>query len=246
MRPTDAASDPFHVDLDRFQGPLDLLLHLIRRQDIDIFDIPIARITEQFLAAIGRAERLELERAGAFIEMAAVLVRIKAQMLFPRPVDDSEDDPRAELVRRLLEHEHFHEAALRLGEAESRRTRLAARGHVEARVQPQLRDAPLEVTWDELWAAALGLGARSDVPDVVHRVSSRPVRIEEKIELIEAALARTRRVEFAALVAPWGTRMHAVVSLLACLELAKRSALRLRQALPYAPLWIYRPTQEAA
>lgn len=246
MQPTDAALDPFHVDLDRFQGPLDLLLHLIRRQDVDIFDIPIARITEQFLAAIARVERLELERAGEFIEMAAVLVRIKAQMLFPRPSDEAEDDPRAELVRRLLEHEHFHEAALRLAEAEARRARVLARGHVEPRPAARLADTPLELAWEELWAAALRVGARVEEPAPVHRVHSRPVRIEEKLELVRSALARSSRVEFAALVAPWGTRMHAVVSLLACLELARRSTLRLRQALPFAPLWIYRAAEEAA
>src|SRR3712207_8460852 len=106
------ARDPYEVDLERFQGPLDLLLHLIRNQDIDIFDIPISRITEQFLAAIRNVERLELERAGEFLEMAATLVRIKAQMLFPRRGDEEEgDDPRADLVRRLLEYEHFREAA---------------------------------------------------------------------------------------------------------------------------------------
>src|SRR5690606_21459655 len=88
------AADPFLVGIEHFQGPLDLLLHLIRKQDIDIFDIPIARITEQFLGAIRVAEGVELERAGEFVEMAATLVRIKAQMLFPRPVEDEEEDPR--------------------------------------------------------------------------------------------------------------------------------------------------------
>ena len=97
------------VEVDRFQGPLDLLLHLIRTQDIDVFDIPISRITDQFLQAIQGIDADDLDRAGEFLEMAATLIRIKAQMLLPRPGDDEEEDPRAELVRRLLEYEQIRE-----------------------------------------------------------------------------------------------------------------------------------------
>lgn len=238
---TEVVVDPYAVELERFQGPLDLLLHLIRKQDLDIFDIPIAHITSQFLAAIERVDRLELERAGEFLEMAAILVRIKAQMLFPRREEEDEDDPRAELVRRLLEYEHFREAALRLEAAERVQARNFSRGYVEVRPPAPLSELPLETEWEEVWAALLKLAERLAEPDVVHQVMSRPVRIEEKIELLLAALAESARLEFAALVAPWGTRMHAVVSLLACLELAKRGALRLRQRLPFTPLWVYHP-----
>jgi segregation and condensation protein A len=233
------------VDLERFQGPLDLLLHLIRNQDIDIFDIPISRITEQFLAAIRRVDRLELERAGEFLEMAAILVRIKAQMLFPRRVEDGdEEDPRAELVRRLLEYEHFREAAGLLVEAERERARMWSRGYVEARPERRPLSLPLDTAWSEVWDAALRLGARAAEPEAVYRFQGRPVRIEEKMELVLGALQESRRVEFAALVSPWGTRMHAVVSLLACLELAKRSMVQVRQAAPFAPLWVYRRRRE--
>lgn len=237
--------DLYEVDLERFRGPLDLLLHLIRNQDIDVFDIPIARITQQFLAAIERIDRLELERAGEFLEMAAILVRIKAQMLFPRRAEEGEEeDPRAELVRRLLEYEHFREAAGHLVAAERERARMWSRGWVEARPAPPLADAPLETAWDEVWDAVLRLAARESEPHPGYRFQERPVRIDEKIELVLAALQETRRVEFAALVAPWGTRMHAVASLLACLELAKRSLVRVRQAGPFAPLWVYRRRTE--
>lgn len=237
--------DQYLVDLDRFQGPLDLLLHLIRNQDIDIFDIPIARITQQFLAFVEQVDRLELERAGEFLEMAAILVRIKAQMLFPRhPDDDEEEDPRAELVRRLLEYEHFREVAGLLVGAERERSRRWSRGYVEARPTPPAADAPLETTWEEVWDAVLRLAAREAEPPAGYRFEGRPVRMEEKIELVLGALRESRRVEFAALVSPWGTRMHAVVSLLACLELAKRSMVLVRQAAPFAPLWVYRRRSE--
>jgi segregation and condensation protein A len=241
--PHGGAEDPYAVDLERFHGPLDLLLHLIRKQDIDIFDIPIAEITEQFLVAIRGAERLELERAGEFLEMAAILVRIKAQMLFPRRSGEDEDDPRADLVRRLLEYEHFGEAARALEAAERVRARRHAKGYVPPRPAPAVVEPPpLETTWAEVWRAALALAERraGEQAEVVHRVRGRPVRMEEKIEVVLAALARASRVEFSALVAPWGTRAHAVVSLLACLELAKRSQVRIRQAEPFDALWIYR------
>ncbi|MEX2584664.1 MAG: ScpA family protein [Gemmatimonadota bacterium] len=237
-------TDPLLVDLDQFHGPLDLLLHLIRKQDIDIFDIPIARITQQFLDVIGEMGRLELERAGEFIEMAATLVRIKAQMLFPRRDDEESDDPRADLVRRLLEYEHFREVARALERAERDRLRFHPKGFVEARPRPSLADAPLETEWDELWEAVLALAERLDEPEPSYQVQGRLVRIDEKIEQVLRMLSEQQRVEFAALVAPWGTRMHAVMSLLACLELAKRSTLRLRQASPFAPLWLYRREEE--
>ncbi|MEW5927761.1 MAG: ScpA family protein [Gemmatimonadota bacterium] len=243
--PPEPQLDLFQVELERFQGPLDLLLHLIRNQDIDIFDIPISRITEQFLAAIRQVDRLELERAGEFLEMASILVRIKAQMLFPRRAEEGEEeDPRAELVRRLLEYEHFREAAGLLVHAERERARMWSRGYVEARPAPRLAEVPLETEWSEVWDAALRLGARAAEPETVYRFQGRPVRMEEKMELVLAALAESRRVEFAALVSPWGTRMHAVVSLLACLELAKRSRVLVRQAAPFAPLWVYRRRRE--
>ncbi|HEX6368005.1 MAG TPA: segregation/condensation protein A [Longimicrobium sp.] len=236
---------PFDIDLDRFHGPLDLLLHLIRNQDIDIFDIPISKITQQFLEAIRNLQRLELERAGEFLEMAATLVRIKAQMLFPRRGDEDEgEDPRADLVRRLLEYEHFREAARLLERAERERSRIYARGFVPARPAPRLADLPLETTWDEVQTALGALIERLNAPETVHHVRGREIRIDDKIHEILAALQLARRVEFADIVAPWGTRLHAVASLLACLELAKRSMVRVRQSSPFAALWIYRAKQE--
>ena len=238
--------DPYEVDLERFHGPLDLLLHLIRNQDIDIFDIPIARITQQFLAAIRTLERMELERAGEFLEMAATLVRIKAQMLFPRhDGGEEEEDPRAELVRRLLEYEHFREAARVLERAERERAQLYGRGFVEVRPAPRLADQPLQTEWSEVWTAAVALAARLAEPQPGYRFQGRPIRIEEKMELIRQALEKAKRVEYAALVRPWGTRMHAVATVLASLELAKRHAVRIRQAAPFASLWIYPAAPEA-
>jgi segregation and condensation protein A len=238
--------DPYLVGLDRFEGPLDLLLHLIRKHDIDIFDIPISRITEQFLRAIEGIERLELERAGEFVEMAATLVRIKAQMLFPRRTEEEEDDPRADLVRRLLEYEHFRDAAGLLAGAQGARARYHAKGFVPPRPSPRLTELPLDTEWSEVWAALLQLTARLEAPEPEpgYRVAPRPIRVDEKMEYVLGRLRGLPGIDFDSLVAPWRTRMQAVASLLACLELAKRSAIRLRQDAPFAPLWVLPPAGE--
>lgn len=235
------ADGAFVVELDRFQGPLDLLLHLIREQDIDIFDIPIAQITEQFRHAIGAAEgRLSLERAGEFLEMAATLVRIKAQMLMPRRVDGTGEleDPRAELVRRLLEYEHFREASLCLAAAEADRSRRFARGHVPPRTASQVV-TELELTWEEVFRGALRLNERPRAPDD-HVVAARAVPIEDMIGLIVQTLARITRIEFRRLVAPFGDKLHAVATFMAGLELAKRRQIAMRQSGPFAEIWLYR------
>lgn len=229
----------FVVEIERFQGPLDLLLHLIRQQDIDIFDIPIARITAQFLEAVKRIEAQDLDNAGEFLEMAATLVRIKAQMLLPRHGDDEDEDPRAELVRRLLEYEQIREISSRLSSAEAERARMFAKGFVLPRPRPPLEDTPLETTWDEVFEAALGVTMPAP-RDVDHRVRLRPVPMEEKIHLILDTLRRMARVEFSRLIRPWKDRMHGVMTLLAGLELTRRRQVRLKQTSPFSELWFYR------
>jgi segregation and condensation protein A len=230
----------FVVELDRFQGPLDLLLHLIREQDIDVFDIPIGQITEQFLRVTAAVDVLGLDRAGEFLEMAATLVRIKAQMLLPRRLDGlgELEDPRTELVRRLLEYEYFREASLRLAQSEADRGRRYARGHVPSRSVPP-PTVELHVTWTEVMAAALALSERPLGPED-HRVLQRAVPIEDKMGLIVKTLARLARIEFRRLVEPFGDRLHGVVTFLASLELAKRRQLSVRQSAPFAELWLYR------
>lgn len=245
MGTLNAHTDPLVVNLERFQGPLDLLLHLIRKQDIDIFDIPIARITEQFLAVIGKLDRGELEQAGDFLEMAATLIRIKAQMLFPRTGGEEDEDPRADLVRRLLEYEHFRDAAVIMERAERDRARFYRKGYVPPRPAPDPAEAPLETSWDEVWSSMLELIARLSEPRPEYRMAEREVKLEDKIAYVLARVEVSARLEFGALVVPWGTRMHAIMSLLACLELARRNSLRLRQKAPFSTLWVYRASAES-
>ncbi|HUF50510.1 MAG TPA: segregation/condensation protein A [Longimicrobiales bacterium] len=234
------ADGGFVVELDRFSGPLDLLLHLIREQDIDVFDIPIAQITEQFLRVVELVDELGLDRAGEFLEMAATLVRIKAQLLLPRRADalGELEDPRAQLVRRLLEYEFFREASLRLAESEADRGRRYARGHVPPRTAPQVGTA-LELAWEDLYAGALRVGLRPKAPEE-HHVPTRAVPMEEKISLIMQTLARLTRIEFRRLVQPFGDKLHGVVTFMAGLELAKRRQVAMRQSAPFAEIWLYR------
>jgi segregation and condensation protein A len=173
--------------------------------------------------------------------MAALLVRIKAQMILPRHGLDGDllEDPRAELVRRLLEYEHFREAALRLETAERHRRRCFARGYVPPRTVPATRIVELTVTWDEVFGAALSLSDRARRPEL-HRVAPRAVPVEEKMGLIVRVLARVSRIEFRKLVEPFADRLHTAVTLLAGLELAKRREVALRQRAPFAALWFYR------
>ena len=227
------------VDIERFQGPLDLLLHLIRTQDIDIFDIPIARITDQFRRAIKGLAPHDLDRAGEFLEMAATLIRIKAQMLLPRSLDEEDDDPRAELVRRLLEYEQIREVSQRLRNAEADRARRHGKGYVPPRPRRPIEETPLETTWDEVFAAALRV--ETPIPrQREHRVTTRSVTMEEKSILILEALKKGARVEFSRLLRGFTDRAHGVMTFLAGLELTRRRILLLRQTKPFAELWIYR------
>lgn len=226
------------VEIDRFQGPLDLLLHLIRQQDIDIFDIPIARITDQFLQAIRGLGAKDLDGAGEFLEMAATLIRIKAQMLLPRSGEEEDEDPRAELVRRLLEYEQIREISQRLSAAEADRARRFPKGYNPPRPRRPIAETPLETTWDHVFEAAL----RVEMPEPrrQHRVTPRTISMEDKVVLILDSLRESTRVEFSHLLLGFQEKMHGVMTFLAGLELTRRRLLYLRQTRPFAELWIYR------
>ncbi len=231
------------VDLDRFQGPLDLLLHLIRQQDIDIFDIPIATITDQFLAAVARIEAHDLDGAGEFLDMAATLIHIKAQMLLPRHQEEEEEDPRAELVRRLLEYEQIREISSRLIRAEAERARRFPKGYFHFRPRGFVEDTPLESTWQEVLEAAGGVDLNHP-RNRPYRFSTGLVAVEEKVALILEALEGSTRVEFSKLLAPWKEKVHGVVTFLAGLELSRQRAVTLRQTRHFSELWIMRGDME--
>ncbi|WP_420634866.1 segregation and condensation protein A [Candidatus Palauibacter sp.] len=237
--PSQLTAQPFVVEIDRFRGPLDLLLHLIRSQDIDIFDIPISQITHQFHEALTEGiERLELDRAGEFLELAATLVRIKAQLLLPGRGDTEwEDDPRAELVRRLLEYELFQEIARVLGAAELERRRHLAKGYLPPPEPREAEGVELSTTLEDFLEAVSGMPA----PDPIRRhvAPIRVVAVEDKVAVIRRLLGERERVPFNRLFTSWADRHHVVAALLACLELARQQFLRLEQVKRFGAIWMF-------
>src|SRR5687768_7067348 len=178
------AGPGFVVQFELFSGPLDLLLHLLREEQIEIADIPIARIADQFLKAV---HQLGLNQAADYLEMASRLVRLKAQLLLPRRADDEGwEDPRAELVRRLLEYQQIKEIAIWMGRSAERRSLLHARGWLPE--PPELPPPPLTLDMMQLLEAVERVIAGIPTP-MLHKVVARPLDVEGATRRIEALLA---------------------------------------------------------
>jgi segregation and condensation protein A len=226
---------PFVVELAQFNGPLDLLLTLIRDEEIDIWDIPIARVAEQFLE---RLHSLGLDEAADYLDMAARLLRIKAQLLLPRPEDDELwEDPRAELVRRLLEYQQVREVVDILdARGEARRNQFART--VPARAgEPAPPNTVLSVSMGEL-LAAVDRVLRSAVRPVVHTVVPRALDVEGALRAVRALLAERSRASWRDLLSTGSEPWRALSFLLALLELARLGECVIRQAAPFADVEI--------
>jgi len=181
----------FVIELEAFSGPLDLLLHLLREEQIEIADIPIARIADQFLQAV---HELGLNQAADYLDMASRLVRLKAQMLLPRQSeDDGWEDPRAELVRRLLEYQQIREVAVWLGRSAERRAEQFARGYLPP--PPALPLPPLTLNLIDLLTAVERVLAGIPFP-VLHRVVARPLDVESATRRIEGLLAEQEEIRW--------------------------------------------------
>jgi segregation and condensation protein A len=232
----------FVIELKEFSGPLDLLLTLIREEQLDIYDIPIARVAEQFVA---RIRTLQLNDAAEYLEMAARLLRIKAQMLLPR-TDGGEawDDPRAELVRRLLEYQQMREVADVLERAgEERRSRFARAYIPQAAAPPE---APLALSLSELFAAVDRL-LRATRPVTMHDVIARSVDVPGAIALIRSVLMLRAHLMWTDLVKREADPSEVLSTLLGLLEMAKLGECRVAQPRPFANVEITSdPASEAA
>jgi segregation and condensation protein A len=240
---TDVAEDgrAFVVELDQFTGPLDLLLHLLREERIEIADIPIARIADQFLAAI---HQLGLNQAADYLDMASRLVRLKAQMLLPRGSEDEGwEDPRAELVRRLLEYQQIKEIALWMGRAAERRALNLARGYLPP--PPELPPLPLTLDMLQLLSAVERVIAGIPSP-VLHKVVARPLDVESAVRRIESILSVQDGCTWFEALGSAPTIVDVLSTLLALLEMARRGALTVTQPAPFAPLWIARDSSRSA
>jgi segregation and condensation protein A len=228
-----------HVQLEIFEGPLDLLLHLIKKNEVNITDIPIATITEQYLATLELMETLSLDVAGEFLVMASTLVHIKSRMLLPVGTDDAEEedgvDPREELVRRLLEYQRYKEAAEQLEQRE-----ILARDVFVRSAAPMEEVGPRG--FRELSVFEL-LGALKRVIDrlpkeIFHEVTLEKITVREKMTLLLDQLRLRGRVAFESLFDDVKSRLEVVVTFLAMLELVKGRAIRIYQEQTAGPIMI--------
>ena len=235
LAPTPSEST-FNVELTAFSGPLDLLLTLIREEQVDIYDIPVARIAEQFLL---RIRTLGLNEAADYLEMAARLLRIKAQMLLPRGEEELWEDPRAELVRRLLEYQQMREVVdLLERRGEERRNQF---GRAYLPMAPEPPQAPLALSLSEL-LSAVDRVLRTVKQPLMHEVIPRALDVPGAIVIIKAALDLKARLMWTELVQKGAEPWQVLSTLLGLLEMAKLGELRVLQPKPFANVEISRDT----
>ncbi len=236
--------DDYQVHLDVFDGPMDLLVYLIRKHEIDIYDIPIAMLAEQYLEYVTRIEKLDLERAGDFVLMASTLLQIKSRMLLPRGDIEDEDweDPRRELVEKIVEYMQFKEIAGHMRRLEDDSTRRAERGwsEVEYFRRSEELEPEIDATVNELILAFGRLLLRKPPPEPVHRVTRETISTAMRVRAIRELLSEKKRVMFAEIVPEGSTRMFIVVTMVALLEMTKRSEILVDQAGSFGQLWIAR------
>lgn len=235
--------DAYPVKLEIFEGPLDLLLHLIKQHQVSIYDIPIVLVTEQYLEYIDLMQELNLDVAGEFLVMAATLIHIKSRMLLPRPdpaQEDPEEDPREALVRRLLEHQKFKAAAELLHERETLRSAQWTRP--DGPISEIAGEAPEPEVEVDLFSLISAFRA------VVERAKQRPkvylpaeqIPIEKRIEQLLAKLSETEACGFEDLFGDVYTRSGLIVTFLALLEMIRLKLVRVFQSGALGPIRVYR------
>jgi len=237
--PRDLYIPPYALEvfLEAFEGPLDLLLYLIRRQNLEILDIPIAEISRQYVQYIELMKEMHFELAGEYLVMAATLAEIKSRMLLPRSADgeEEEDDPRAELVRRLQEYERFKRAAGDL-DALERLERDVLQASVDAGERPVVTKLP-DITLKELLIVFKEALDRSTM-FAHHHVRREPLSVRERMSMVLVTLQTERYVDFQRLFDPTEGRMGVTVTFLAILELVKESLVDIVQAEAFGPIHI--------
>ena len=229
--------DALEVILDAFEGPLDLLLYLIRKQNLDILDIPVAQITDQYIGYINLMTELRLELAAEYLVMAAMLAEIKSRMLLPRPQKEEEEvgDPRAELVRRLQEYERYRKASDDINSLPR-----VGRDLLVAVVEfhgerPQA--SPPEVQFGELMRSFKRVLDRAEM-NKHHQITRELLSVRERMTSVLAVVNSDKFTSFESLFDTSEGRMGLVVTFMAVLELIKESLLVLQQAEPYAPIHV--------
>ncbi len=230
--------DALRVFLETFQGPLDLLLYLIKKQNIDILDIPIVEITRQYVEYVEVMQHLHLELAGEYLVMAAMLAEIKSRMLLPRaPSEDANDeaDPRAELIRRLQEYERYKKAAMDLDAL----PRLERDTYVAIATAPPMEStvAHPDIELGDLLNALRDVMQRAKLFSK-HQIEREPLSIRERMSIVLSTVTANAFTPFASLFTVEEGRMGVVVTFIAILELIRQSVLELQQAQPFAPIYV--------
>jgi len=229
--------DALEVFLEAFEGPLDLLLYLIRKQNFNILDIPMAAVTRQYLSYVDEIRSRNLELAAEYLLMAAMLIEIKSRMLLPpKKVAEGEEaeDPRAELVRRLLEYEQMKLASAQLNEIpQYGRDFLKAQVYIEQSLQPRFP----EVSMDELQSAWRDILKRAQLVQH-HRISREELSVREHMSIVLRRLQGRKFIEFEQLFDPTLGVPVLVVTFIALLELAKETLIEITQAEAFAPIYV--------
>jgi segregation and condensation protein A len=233
----------YTVKLDIFEGPLDLLLYLIRKNEVDIYDIPIALITEQYLEYLDLMTVLNLDIAGDFLVMAATLAKIKSKMLLPPSVDSEEgeegDDPRAELMEHLLEYQQYKEVADRLKNRELLEKDIFTRIQIEEHI-PELdkNSAVIEASLFDLVDALKKVIERKDLPGNLMEVAVEKISVRDKIGEILSMVKKNQQLIFQSLFDGLSTKYEIVVAFLALLELIRLRAIKVFQVHPHGEIRI--------
>jgi len=233
--------DNYSVDLDVFQGPLDLLHYLISKDEIDIYDIPIARVTEQYMHYIEMMKVLNLELAGEYILMAATLIRIKARMLLPRDEENEDElDPREELIAALLEYRKFREAGEILKDKRILEERLFVPSGINTGIEykEKIIYSDNATLFDLLTAFKETIDRINE--EQLYEISPEELSVEDRIERILSILGASESATFTQLFADIPRKIVAVTTLLAILELVKLKRIKIRQSLPFSELRVYR------
>lgn len=228
----------YKVELEVYSGPLDLLLYLIKREEVDIYDIPIARIADQYMGYLDRTKALEPATVGDFLVMATTLMYIKSQMLLPLPPEEEEEDPRWELVKQLLEYKRFKEMAEALGKMRQEREKRAPRG---TKTNPEgQEDLSLEELspWELLdFFTRLMKETLQEVPTTI---SLEEITMEEYIEMILERLSTLESFHFLELLSDIRQRREIVGAFLALLELVRLKKIRVEQVVDFSDIRIKR------
>ena len=235
--------EDYPVRLENFEGPLDLLLHLIKKHELDIYDIPIALITQQYLEYLDVMQELNLEVVGEFLVMAATLIHIKSRMLLPRPdpsQEDPDEDPREALMRQLLEHQRYKAAAELLHEREIQRS--AQWGRPDGRISDVVGEAPEPEIDVDLFSLMTAFRQVLDRAKMRPRVILPPeqISIESRIEQLLAKLSESEALGFEQLFADVETRAGMIVTFLALLEMIRLKLVRVFQQGGLGPIRVYK------